>query len=287
MGWFILNIIWTFKNLYDKTNRKLKPTLRRKCYLNETWHKKQKSIFWSSWGIHIHLKTHTHTSPYSIMQRVCVVCNVCAQHPDQTPCDIRPAPYTNTHVHTLTYAPPPFLQHTHTLYLQHSTRHTLIHPADSDSVFNVATLSCHISFLSATLSLSLFLLCAPSVVPSSPLPSLHPINNCWHFLPQLRKKQLKAIDSAARTHTLPRGRARATHTRTHTQAQAHAGACVRLCRPARDHEYASGSPWPSKAGGKPGDFILHGTATGYVSQPLLITHAKLYLHKVCMCVWRM
>lgn len=76
--------------------------------------------------------------------------------------------------------------------------------------------------------LSLFLLCAPSVVPSSPLPSLHPINNCWHFLPQLRKKQLKAIDLGAHTHSY--ADAPAPHTYTRLCALVHARPGPWICK---------------------------------------------------------
>lgn len=154
--------------------------------------------------IHKHPETHSHLALLNNAACECCeqrVCSIQIRHPvtfPQPPVQI----HMCIHLHMHTSSP-----------YSISKRRTLLHPADSDSVFNVATLSCHISFLSATPSLSLpslYSLCCP-IFSLSPLPSLHPINNCWHFLPQLRKKQLKAIDPG---HTLMHERA-PTHTGMH------------------------------------------------------------------------
>lgn len=188
------------------------------------------------------------------MQLVSVASKVCVVSRSDTLWHYpTPPSHTLTYAHMAHFNPHFFtLQHIHTL---------LIHPLDSDSMFHVATLSCHISFLSATLSPSLpllYSLCLP-ILCLAPLPSLHPINSCWHFLPQLRKKQLKAIDP------------RRTHLRM--DALEHAQTSMRFCT---RHTHLQTHAWPwickwvfltFKDRGKPGDFILHGTVTGYVCRP--------------------
>lgn len=128
-------------------------------------------------------------------------------------------------------------------------------------------------FLLVCHTVSLFLFCTPSVFLSSPArslpPSLHPINKCWHFLPQLRKKQLKAIDPRR---TLMHGRAWIhtdmhilTRKRTHTQTRAQPWICKWVSLTFKDR-------------GKPGDFILHGTATGYICPPPSTLHTQTQTH---------
>lgn len=129
------------------------------------------------------------------------------------------------HMHTWHPSTPPVsLSHTHahTNLPPHTPTRQWFYVPCRHPVLSHFLLVCHTVSLSSS-----FVLPLSSYPPSrSLLPSLHPINKCWHFLPQLRKKQLKAIDPE---HTLVHGRARIRtdmhtltrkkHTHTQTRAQ--------------------------------------------------------------------
>lgn len=159
---------------------------------------------------HTHL--HRHTPPNSIMQLVSVARSVWVASRSDTWWHPPSPLQTHTYICTRSARTPTSVSYPHT---PQSTHKTVILCSMSPP--------CLVTFPSCLPHCRpLFLFCAPPLLSSSTPPSLHPINTCWHFLPQLRKKQLKVIDrrsvhGRARTHTRTGAhlQARDTHLQTH------------------------------------------------------------------------
>lgn len=167
------------------------------------WHTKSKLLCVN--GCWAHTETHTNTHSTRLNNAACECCtqrvgSIQIRHPVTFS---QPPSNPHLHMHTRSAKNPHFCL---------LPPHPPIHSQDSDSMFHVATLSCHISFLSATLSPSL-----PLLYSSYPFFLRSPIPPSDQYLLALPSKAQEKTIKSHRSQTRVRAR---TCVNTHTDRHA-------------------------------------------------------------------